>query len=1725
MAMTTEKYIIRAVALLLILLMICSIAGAVSIQTERIYTSSTDPGSSPAQVGTAAFKNSTTPSLSAPYKTNSWLSPMLWADSKTLIYKNKDDILSGRRDPIYQAPVYPLPWSIYYCKTPPLESRVIFANLNSVDPSEQSESSIRVPQGLFIRPMPIFPLFDTQLQLPDGTYNSQSPDYNIYDLSGTYSAPAIGIDPGFNATNIRVSRMGDYDAGLVLLDTDDQSRTSTGASLSLDSVRGSPFIHLTLNSIQAMNLSIWHGKEFSHSTREVVTGGKNITCEILSTSFKSYGAPGVKLDWDQSSYWDNQTIIFMYPTGSANYIQTEGDPEMRLYGEKTWLFNKTYASFSLTDRSQRSYLAAVTVPSPDFTDTKTLQTLASAAFQYPTGSTVKYSYSPETAEVQATYSLQTSDILGIGGTPVQGLLPLHYGAFFGKTSVLSGTADWVTNGPGTIMVTESVLGEIRYLKGNSFTCTYQYPGILPYIPGLPSQDKDGISNLTKWLNNVEQQLGTDALNPWKYTMMNGGVGVDVYNGGKVIWRAANIYRTAQGIKPSMSSDASSSAARSVSLFFTDNPVLTATSDVHQAPYYSFYDKNALTINLYPGSTNQNWPPNEVPVIQWDGFGANTKLNDHHYTYGYYINAAAEVSLDNATWMQAHKDVINQLVFDVAYDPTLSEKPLFAYPKMRSFDPYTGHCEAGGMTFMDSHGNNDESLSEEMHFWSGVIRWGSASGQSDIETLGIVHYTQTMYAYFTFWHDYFKNNQKLWDEINARTPVKSLWFSQQSVSQIWDGKKKYSTHFGAHPAAITAITALPMTGGSFYHATDKDAIKSLVSDYSAYVKSHNIDPMNPAGTVWQNNASPWVGVLAYYGELACWYALADPDNALSAFFPLNPDTALTPNPSYNNTVPMNQFTEGGKSAAEVYHFIRFLQDYGTPDPLAVHATNTPYYMTFVKSGVRTYVGYNPTDQVMNIAFSDGTLIKNVQPHQFGFTPYGYPGTLKASFTASPLSGTPPLAVSFTDTSSGQITAWSWNFGDGSTSDQQNPQHTFTKEGSYSVSLTVTGVGSKTDTCSNPILVRSSGQLPGNFSISTLHKKQGQEVTTGLSPSLVIRSGISHISFFSADVTSPWQNGVTGNIGYERIDFTQGTPNITKQAEAVPLTYNEYSGHGVPEWGRSSVAIDQSGTPLIAYVNQTSDQPQKLGIAWLDGDSWKVKAGQDVGYGWTPSVAIIKDNGPGFGFASESINGPRYGFQPPSTDYKNASLGIVNIEDPLSGQSVPDTRNLTLLYADNDKSVHAVYYNSAKSEIRHASATNFLTTAGWKKEAVQSGVSAGSLSAAYDTDTNTIGVAWYDQNAKKLMLIEKNLTASSWGSPQAVDTPTDATCSLAYGPAAGVLPGPGISYYDSTTRQLRFAWREGGTWYHVTVDSNGAGTSSSLAYGQGGYPHIAYRHDGQNSLKYAYLNQGTGGEAGFDSDVKSGPAPLTVHFWDTSFNDTVSSSGDDSGPDVEVHYWWDLNEDGKWEFEDVPNPVFTYNETGSYDVKMLLNIRIDLGFWALGNSNLWYIADMSDFINVTRPEPASADFTATPVSGTPPLTVQFTDISPGSPTSWAWNFGDGRGSTEQNPVHTYTGVGRYTVTLETNGPQGSSIGRKPAFITVNGINSRGQSGMLQIRSEPAGADIFIDGVMNGKTPVDELVAKTGSHSLLLHLDGYQNWSAAADVPAGEVRVIPTVRLRRM
>ncbi|MCK4270057.1 MAG: PKD domain-containing protein, partial [Methanogenium sp.] len=98
---------------------------------------------------------------------------------------------------------------------------------------------------------------------------------------------------------------------------------------------------------------------------------------------------------------------------------------------------------------------------------------------------------------------------------------------------------------------------------------------------------------------------------------------------------------------------------------------------------------------------------------------------------------------------------------------------------------------------------------------------------------------------------------------------------------------------------------------------------------------------------------------------------------------------------------------------------------------------------------------------------------------------------------------------------------------------------------------------------------------------------------------------------------------------------------------------------------------------------------------------------------------------------------------------------------------------------------------------------------------------------------------------------------------------------------------------------------------------------------------------------------------------------------------------------------------------------------------------------------YAPETTDAILVVENHPPApaANFIANVTSGYMPLTVQFTDTSADNPASWLWTFGDGATSSDQNPVHTYTDGGNYTVTLSING--GEDTCTRPDYISVTPV----------------------------------------------------------------------------
>ena len=120
--------------------------------------------------------------------------------------------------------------------------------------------------------------------------------------------------------------------------------------------------------------------------------------------------------------------------------------------------------------------------------------------------------------------------------------------------------------------------------------------------------------------------------------------------------------------------------------------------------------------------------------------------------------------------------------------------------------------------------------------------------------------------------------------------------------------------------------------------------------------------------------------------------------------------------------------------------------------------------------------------------------------------------------------------------------------------------------------------------------------------------------------------------------------------------------------------------------------------------------------------------------------------------------------------------------------------------------------------------------------------------------------------------------------------------------------------------------------------------------------------------------------------------------------------------------------------------------SYDISSYIGDSIYLALQCVSVNDFYLFAD--DFLVSAslNPLPLDAEFSASSTSGTSPMTIDFTDLSSGSPTSWSWLFGDGGSSSLQSPTHTFQNAGSYTISLVVSDGTDSSTESKTDYINV-------------------------------------------------------------------------------
>jgi PKD repeat protein len=616
---------------------------------------------------------------------------------------------------------------------------------------------------------------------------------------------------------------------------------------------------------------------------------------------------------------------------------------------------------------------------------------------------------------------------------------------------------------------------------------------------------------------------------------------------------------------------------------------------------------------------------------------------------------------------------------------------------------------------------------------------------------------------------------------------------------------------------------------------------------------------------------------------------------------------------------------------------------------------------------------------------------------------------ASFSADPVSGLIPLNVQFTDLSTGDgITNWAWDFDSDGTVDStaQNPTWNYTNAGTYTVSLTVTNAGgSNTKTKNNYITANEATVPTANFSADPVSGYIPLNVQfTDLSTGDEITSWAWD---FDSDgtVDSTAQNPTWNytNAGTYTVSLT-----VTNAGGSNTKTKNNYItvNEAVTESEWTQFHKDAAHTGFA--LNDVSDTNNSL---WISDSIWAVpssspvivdgkvfvKCGIDESFNNLMSTGggeyriVILNEPTGEYLTNSSIEELEISWSSPC--YYNGTIW--------SGRGVGGAGGATAAAGkifDSNDTEHRFYCTDAASK---AELWNFPVTGNIRGN------------AAYSDGKVYMASGWLFADPGYVYCVDAETGTEIWNKELSYEVSSSPTVS------DGVVY---VSTYDGDFYALD---AETGTEiWNKRLDSTDVSSTAAVAYGNvyisGGCPGIS-------TIKTYCFNASSG-------DL----------VWSTSAGDEIGG--------------WSMSvavAEGKvFVGKHAEGDYFGHNTT------LALNASTGEVIWtapyggaspAISDGIVFTIGYDGRVYAFKDPLPV-ADFTSNVTNGKEPLAVRFTDTSTGSPTSWLWDFGDGASSDEQNPVHTYTSAGTYSVKLTVTGPGGTDEELKSDYITVNELTQK-------------------------------------------------------------------------
>lgn len=504
-----------------------------------------------------------------------------------------------------------------------------------------------------------------------------------------------------------------------------------------------------------------------------------------------------------------------------------------------------------------------------------IQRMQRSAYLEVQDTRAEYRIDEARSEVVTTFTAKVKSTVNGEATPMLGLYPHHYHG----NAELTQAAD-----AGVI---SSIRGPIRLLQANRFETRHRYNGFVPFWPGLQT---------TEAKSELQDLIKKDAR---KARRMMLEIGNGPYWQGKGLQRIAllmgNAAREGMG---DMSQDLLGKLQARAQEWLSGESKRT----------YFHVDTQLGTVVSYP-----------------EEYDAVKDMNDHHFHYGYWIRAAAEMALQDPQWASPEQwgGMVELLIRDIA----TAERGRADFPYLRNFDPYEGHSWASGVG-ISPDGNNQESSSEAINAWSGLMLWGALQGRQDLVDLGTYLYTTEIQAVNHYWFD-----------IHGLTLPPE--FKSDQVSMVFGGKLLHNTWWIDEPRQIHGINLLPFTPASTYLGASPAFVNRAMQALDEETRVYNgRGKRAKPEDIWQD-------------LFAQHLALVDPEAG------------------FKRWDRWGSF-ELGDTRSHAYHWLQSLLEMGAVD-LNVHA-NTRFYSVFKKDSVRTYLVYNATPQPKRVQFSDGHTVQ-------------------------------------------------------------------------------------------------------------------------------------------------------------------------------------------------------------------------------------------------------------------------------------------------------------------------------------------------------------------------------------------------------------------------------------------------------------------------------------------------------------------------------------------------------------------------------------------------------------------------------------------------------------------------------------------------------------------------------------------------------------------------------